>query len=293
MRIWAEARDDGDVQDDDEVAAMNDDTYEVLILRYGTRETVRSDVYLNYGVYGTPDAPIRMDYFIWVVRNGARTILVDTGFSAAGGAARRRETVLPPVVAWEALGITPASAPPLVVTHAHYDHTGHLAHFPASTIHIARAEVDFWTGPHAHHPLFHHSAEDDDLAALLAAQREGRVELFDDRLDLAPGVELLRLGGHTPGQAVVLVQTSDGPVLLASDAVHYLEEYEDALPFVSVANLVDMYAGFDRIRELVEAGAVRHVVPGHDPGTIERFGVADGFDGTPLDGNVAIIGRMS
>lgn len=268
---------------------MSDDEYEVLIIKYGTRETVRSDVYLNYGVYGMPDGPIRMDYFVWVVRNATRTVLVDTGFSAAGGAARRRDTVFAPVEAWERLGITPESAPDIVLTHAHYDHTGHLAHFPVSTIRMARAEFAFWTGPQAHHPLFHHSAQDEDLAGLVAAEAEGRVVFFDDRLQLAPGIELMRLGGHTPGQAVVLVQTSDGPVLLASDAVHYLEEYEDALPFMSVANLVDMYAGFDRIRELVDSGEVRHLVPGHDPGTLDRF---ERF-GAPLDGLAAVIGRRS
>ena len=87
----------------------------------------------------------------------------------------------------------------------------------------------------------------------------------------------------------MIVQTSDGPVLLASDAVHYLEEYEDALPFMSVANLVDMYAGFDRIRELLDAGTVRHLVPGHDPGTLDRFEPY----GEPLDGVAAVIGRRS
>ena len=154
---------------------------------------------------------------------------------------------------------------------------------------MARAEFEFWTGPHAHHPLFHHSAQDEDLAGLVAAEAEGRVAFFEDRLDLAPGIEVLRLGGHTPGQAVVIVQTSDGPVLLASDAVHYLEEYEDALPFMSVANLVDMYAGFDSIRALVDAGAVRHLVPGHDPATLDRFEPY----GDPLAGFAAVIGRRS
>ena len=30
---------------------MSNDQYEVLILRYGTRQTVRSEVYLNHALY--------------------------------------------------------------------------------------------------------------------------------------------------------------------------------------------------------------------------------------------------
>ena len=50
------------------------DRYQVTIVKYGTRSTVRSEVYLNYHVYGEPDGPIGMDYFFWLVRNRERTI---------------------------------------------------------------------------------------------------------------------------------------------------------------------------------------------------------------------------
>jgi hypothetical protein len=49
--------------------------------------------------------------------------------------------------------------------------------------------------------------------------------------------------------------------------------------FMSVANLVDMYEGFDRIRRLVESGDVSHLVSGHDPDTLNRFSPATGPHG--------------
>ena len=61
-----------------------------------------------------------------------------------------------------------------------------------------------------------------------------------------------------------------GPVILASDAVHYYEELERDRPFSIVASLADMYAAFDQIRELASGGA--RVVAGHDPLVAERFG---------------------
>ena len=69
---------------------------QVLIVRYGTRSTHRSDVYLNHGVYREDDGPIDMDYFFWAIRTPDETILVDTGFSVAGGEARGRTILIDP-----------------------------------------------------------------------------------------------------------------------------------------------------------------------------------------------------
>ncbi|GAA2643683.1 N-acyl homoserine lactonase family protein [Paractinoplanes durhamensis] len=258
---------------------MSPADYQVTIVKYGTRQTVRSDVYLNYHLYGEPDAPIGMDYFFWVVRNADRTIVVDTGFSAAGGARRQRTTLIDPAAAFEALGVTD---PTIVVTHAHYDHIGNLDLFPSAPVVIAAAEYDFWTGPHAHRVLLHHSVEDDEIDHL----RQRRLQTFTGEFDLAPGVRVIQLGGHTPGQSVVLVDTAAGPVLLASDAVHYYEEYERSMPFSQVSALVDMYEGFERIRSMVASGEVRHLVSGHDPDTLARFTPVTG----PLAGLAATIG---
>ncbi len=262
------------------------DTYEVVIVKYGTRAALRSEVFLNYAQYREPDGPIGMDYFFWVLRNEARTIVVDTGFSPRGGASRGRTQLAGVGELFVAVGVDAAEGPPVVLTHAHYDHAGNLDLFSSSPVLMAAKELEFWSGRHANRTLFHHSVDDENLAHLQKIRAEGRLELFERSYALAPGIDLLEVGGHTPGQTVVVVKTRDGPVLLASDAVHYYEELERDMPFSSVADLVEMYAAFDTVRSLLDAGDARYLVTGHDPGTLDRFCATEG----PLSGLVATIG---
>lgn len=241
------------------------EAYEIVVVNYGRRETVKSEVFLNHAVYREEDAPIGMDYYFWVIRNRELVVIVDTGFSRSGGESRKRDLLIEPVDALAALGITPEDAPLIVITHAHYDHIGNLASFDRSPIVLAHAEWDFWTGSHRQRPLFHHSIEESELDALAEAVRAGRVTLFEDHFDLAPGIEVIRVGGHTPGQTVVKVRTAEGVVLLASDSVHYDEELELDRPFAHVADVAGTYEALDRIRAWREAGELVSVVSGHDP----------------------------
>jgi glyoxylase-like metal-dependent hydrolase (beta-lactamase superfamily II) len=229
-----------------------------------------------------------MDYFFWIIRNSQRTVVVDTGFSRRGGEARKRTFLASVPELFERLGVDPNQSPDVILTHAHYDHTGNLSHFPTSRVFMAEQEFAFWSSRHAQRVLFHHAVDDEDLAFLTEVAEQGRLTLFSDSVEVAPGIEVVVVGGHTPGQSVVKVQTDEGVVLLASDAIHYYEEYEADKLFVTVADLVEMYEGFDQIREMELAGTIRHLVSGHDPDTLNRFAQMTG----ELAGLVATIGTL-
>jgi glyoxylase-like metal-dependent hydrolase (beta-lactamase superfamily II) len=248
--------------------------YEVSAVRYGTRATTASDVFLNYHVYREPDRPLRMDYFFWVIRGGQGVIVVDTGFSPAGGAARGRTQLMSTTDAARAAGISPDETEQVVVTHAHYDHIGGLPAFPDAQVIMTAVEYDFWTGPMADRRQFAHAAEPGELDYLRKLRDAGRLTLTGERHTVAPGIEMIQVGGHTPGQVILTVLTRSGRVVLASDAMHYYEELDRDWPFCTVADLAGMYAGFDCIRGLAADPGTR-VVAGHDPEVLTRFPAGD------------------
>jgi glyoxylase-like metal-dependent hydrolase (beta-lactamase superfamily II) len=254
--------------------------YEVLAIRYGSRQAVKSEVYLNFHLYGEPDDVISMDYFFWVVRNAERTIVVDTGFSASAGRRRGRPAALAPGAALAGLGIDPAAITQVVATHAHYDHIGNLRAFPAAEVIMARREYEFWTGPLGSRGQFAWTTEPRDVSELRRIHADGRLTLFDARHAPAPGIELLEVGGHTPGQAVAVVATADGRAVIASDAVHYYEELERDRPSAVVADLRQMYRAFDQLRELASQAGTK-IVAGHDPAVFSRFPGRGGDTGYP------------
>lgn len=251
---------------------------EVYAVRYGTRATWASQVFLNWFQYGEPDYPLDMDYFFWLIRGAGRLVMVDTGFSAEAGAKRGRTTTVPPLEGLRRLDVDPSQVDTVVVTHGHYDHTGHVSAFPDADVVMSGRELDFWSGPYAHRAQFAHATERPDLDLLADRDRRGRVRRVSGRTEVVPGVAVREVGGHTPGQLIVEVDAQQGPVVLASDSVHYYDELERDRPFVVVADLEAMYAGFDTVAELASVPGAA-LVPGHDPLVMQKFAPVD--DTTP------------
>lgn len=244
---------------------------EVLAVKCGHRVTTKAQSYLNFHLYGEPDADLDIDYFFWVVKDPGGVFLFDTGFTAEVGGKRRREHYTTPARALPLLGISPGDVTAVVVTHAHWDHAGNVGEFPAAEVVMTEAEYGFWTSPLAGRRQFAEHCEPGDVDRLGQARAQDRLTLFSGGFTLAPGLELVEVGGHTPGQLVAAVTTPDGGTrVLASDALHFYEEVERDRPFAILADLPAMYRAYDTLAQLASEPDT-HLVAGHDPLVRTRF----------------------
>jgi glyoxylase-like metal-dependent hydrolase (beta-lactamase superfamily II) len=241
--------------------------WSVLALRYAARPVTRSGVFYRYEEYGEPDGPQEMTYYVWVLQRGEHTVLVDTGYSAAGGARRNRGHLVAPLEALSRVGVQPADVDLVVNTHLHYDHTGHLAAFADVPLLVNRTELESWTAPLGSRAQFAVHVEPDEIAAVAARDD---LTLMGAEHEVAPGIVALEVGGHSFGQTILVVDGEQAPVILASDAVHFYEELERDFACNVLTELPRVYAAYDRIRQLADERGAR-VLAGHDPLVMERF----------------------
>lgn len=254
-------------------ATVSTPAYDVYAVRYGSLTTERSALFADYRVYGQPDRAMQMDYYFWLLRDGDRIVLVDTGFALDVGRRRGREVLCDPTDALDRLGIDRASVTDVVLTHFHYDHIGNVRLFPDARIVTSARELAFWTGPCGGKPVVAAPIERSEVQHVVQAHRHGRVVLVPEEDAGLPGLQLLDLGGHTPGQLGVVVPTAGRTVILASDAAHSYDEYERDMPFHVYSDIEGMYRGFETLRALEQDPGVV-VVPGHDADVMRRFPAA-------------------
>lgn len=255
---------------------MTDDSYEIFALRYASlQERTRRETFL--GVDPHDAAPCPIDYFIWVIRNAQRTIVVDTGFDEAEGAARNRRIERLPRAALAMLGIDSHKVPDVVISHLHYDHAGTIADFGSARFHLQEAEMAYATGRCMCHDALRHPYSVEHVCRMVREVFAGRVRFHAGDAEIAPGISVHLIGGHAKGVQAVRVRTARGWVVLASDSAHYYENFREYRPFIIVHDVEATLRGYDRLREL--ASSLDHVIPGHDPFVMARYPSAPGGEG--------------
>jgi glyoxylase-like metal-dependent hydrolase (beta-lactamase superfamily II) len=248
--------------------------WEVYALRYATHERAVRDNFLMPPT-DPHDASMPMDYFVWLLRTADGEIVVDTGFGVAVAQQRGRKITRGVAESLQAMGTDAGAVRDVIITHLHYDHAGNLELFPRATFHLQDREMAFATGRHMCSGCLRYAFEVEDVIAMVRAVYADRVMFHDGDDEVASGVSVRRVGGHTDGLQMVRVQTGRGPVVLASDASHYYANMERENPYPVLFDLGAMVQGWRMARRLAE-GVEERIIPGHDPEVLRRYPAVPG-----------------
>ena len=248
--------------------------YEVYAIRYARRDARRSDHFIG----GDPhDGPMPMDYFVWAVIGKERSFVLDCGFTEEVARQRKREWLRCPADSLRLVGLDPNTVQDVVLSHLHYDHVGTFHKFPQATFHLQEPEMHYACGRHMRFPKLAHSFEPDDIAGIVKLNFGRRVRMYNGKVDLAPGIALHLVRGHSAGLQCMTVETARGRVVLASDVTHFYENMESGRPFTTAWHIGEMLEGFETLQAL--APSPKHVVPGHDPVVMARYPHLEGQEG--------------
>lgn len=249
------------------VAAAQEPKYEVVAIRYGTVPQFPVSALIN-GADASRKIGIAM--MVWLIRGDGRNVLVDSGFYRAKffkdwnvvGFVRPDEAV-------RRAGVAADAITDVILTHAHWDHAGGADLFPKARIWIQKDEYVYYTSDAWQTDGKHGGIEPEDMAVLLMANTEGRLQLVDGEREVLPGIRVYTGGRHTWASQYVSVSAKAGTVVLASDNMYLYENLDKHLPIAQTLDAASNLAAQDRMKAI--ATEPRLIVPGHDPAVMTRF----------------------
>lgn len=235
------------------------DTWEVLAVRYGR---------------ATP--PRDIDYFVWVIRNAAQTILVDCGFDDPSARRRGRRALGDVPALLRKAAIEPADVKSVILTHLHFDHSGCMGAFPSAHFYLQSANLHTAVGPSMSYEFLRSPYDVEHVKEVIDLLYAGRATLYDGDAEFLPGITLHRIDGHATGLQCVRVKTKRGYVVIASDAAPLFDHYMEYIVPEAHIDATAMLKGYDRLRSL--ATSVDHIVPGHDRDVCNIYPTREGSD---------------
>ncbi len=159
----------------------------------------------------------------FAIRNGDDVTIVDAG--APDGYS---DTTGAYLAALAAAGIDPADVNRLAMTHLHVDHVGQMA-TADGTARFSNADLISGHGDWDHFfddAIYARSREGSPMRASLDHSRRNLRPYADQRrevtteTEVAPGITMVPLPGHTPGHCGVMVHDGDDSLLIWGDVIH-------------------------------------------------------------------------
>jgi glyoxylase-like metal-dependent hydrolase (beta-lactamase superfamily II) len=166
-------------------------------------------------------------------------------------------------------GLKPEDIKTLIITHLHWDHTHNLNLFPNARFYVQQKEIEFSLDPIPSQYVYYESLQG-GYPGPQWMKYATQLEIIDGDYELCDGIKLVTIPGHTPGFQGVLINTTGGRYLIASDTVGTYANWENreyGLPKPShiTSSLIDYYASIRKMLSITN-----YILPGHDKRVLEH-----------------------
>jgi len=246
---------------------MSIPTYEIYALKYAGPFTRPASMMVWFQDL---DKTVQTDYFIFAIRGGGETVVVDCGVRPDLAAERQLAGYVNPAETLKRIGIDAGKLKHLVVTHIHFDHVSGIRLFPKANIYVQEKEFRFWIkDPIAKRAPFLHVSDLGANQYLKKLEGSKRLHLIRGDKKILPGIELLLAPGHTPGMQAVAVNTAKGRAIVGSDVAHFFISYRNDIPSAIITDLRAWMKTYDKLR--AKASSIDLMFPGHDPAMLQNY----------------------
>ncbi len=229
--------------------------YEVLPIEVGGR-TADASIFLHMTEQGTTYDIV---YRLWVLKSESQLVVVDTAPPLDESHQRGITKVQDLDDAMRPHGFDPKDISLVYLTHLHWDHAANADKFPNATFFAQKKEIDFFKSPMRQHKTFdRYYSHQEYLAGLID---QGRIKPLDGDSNIDKGIDVMRVGGHTPGSQMVVADTAAGKAILTGDAIPTNRNFVEDIPSGIVIDLQEAVNALARVRDMKPAA----LYTGHDP----------------------------
>jgi len=230
-----------------------------------------------------PLTPLLAPVLVFYLEGGNERILVDAGIAAPGpdglihGFPVQGGGEEGIIKALADIGLRPDDIDVVILTHLHFDHCANVKLFKNARIIVNEIE---WQSAFNPLPIFRGVYETN----LILPLEQMNLILVGDGYEVAEGVQVVHVPGHTLGQQAVVVETEKGKMVICCDlAYSYINIYPETsefkdltgntlkitprpdLPFIPPGlhvNLTDWFQSMWKVLKI--AGSREMLIPGHD-----------------------------
>lgn len=210
---------------------------------------------------------------MFVITGGEHPVVVDTGGASPAEVAEKHGYTLHqtenqrPESVLAACGIDPLEVRLVVNSHLHWDHSSNNHLFLNAEVVVQESEVEYALNPEQPHRKAYEQLGQQPPRWLSGMDR---FHIVRGDTEIAPGIQVIHLPGHSPGSQGVLVSSQNKRFLIAGDCIGSYENWSgddvvDHLPSGTFTSLQDYMASFQRIEEID-----CRIIPSHDYAVVQE-----------------------